>query len=169
MKKVLIFICLLIGGLTVSAQRYAYIDSEYILSKIPEYKTAQDELNSLSTDWQKEIESKFTEITRLKKKYQADKILLTPDMRTKRENEIDKKEIAVKQLQNQRFGTNGNLFKKQIELIKPIQDKIFNAIKKMSFDGSYAFVFDKANSAALIYTDPKYNKSDKILKNLGYK
>ena len=169
MKKIFVLISCTILTLSISAQRYAYIDSEYILENIPEYKTAQQELNDLSITWEKEIDTKFTEFGRLNKKYQADKILLTDEMRVKREQEISSKEEEVKALQKKRFGVNGDLFKKRTELIKPIQDKIFNAIKKMAFEGSYAFVFDKANSATLIYTDPKYDKSDKILKNLGYK
>ncbi|MCE2846066.1 MAG: OmpH family outer membrane protein [Sphingobacteriales bacterium] len=151
------------------AQKYAYIDSQYILDNISEYKAAQQQLDQLSIAWQKEIESKYAVIDKLYKDYQAEQILLTEDMRRKREMEITTKEKEVKEFQKQKFGYEGELFKKKQELIKPIQDKIYNAVKKMATEQSYAVIFDKSGDLVMLYTNPKYDKSDDILSAMGYK
>ncbi|MFM9008987.1 MAG: OmpH family outer membrane protein [Bacteroidota bacterium] len=151
------------------AQKYAYIDSQYILDNISEYKAAQQQLDQLSIAWQKDIESKYAVIDKLYKDYQAEQILLTEDMRRKREMEITSKEKEVKEFQKQKFGYEGELFKKKQELIKPIQDKIYNAVKKMATEQSYAVIFDKSGDLVMLYTNPKYDKSDDILSAMGYK
>lgn len=151
------------------AQKYCYVNTEHILENIPEYKSAQKQLDQISVQWQKEIEAKYTMIDKLYKDYQADQILLTEEMRKKRESEIVNKEKEVKDMQKQRFGVDGDLFKKKQELVKPIQDKIYNAIKKMATDQSYAVVFDKAGALTMLFANPKYDKSDEILLQLGYK
>jgi outer membrane protein len=168
MKKLIAF--LFFAGVVVSAysQRFAYIDSQYILSKIPEYKTAQDELNQLSLQWQKEIEAKYSEIDQLYKAYKADEVLLTEDMKQKRQAEIEQKEQAVKDLQKQRFGVNGDLFKKRQELVKPIQDKIYNAVQDLAEKQNFSVIFDKSSDLTMLYTSSKYDKSDEILRNMGY-
>jgi outer membrane protein len=152
-----------------NAQKYAYVDTEYILQNIPDYKSAQGQIDNLSTQWQKEIEAKYAEIDKLYKAFQAEQILLTEEMKRKRENEIIAKEKEVKELQKARFGVDGELFKKRQELIKPIQDKVYNAIKALAEKGSYAVIFDKSSGASLLYTNPKFNKSDEILLAMGYK
>lgn len=151
------------------AQKYAYVDTEYILQNIPDYKSAQGQIDNLSTQWQKEIEAKYAEIDKLYKAFQAEQILLTEEMKRKRENEIIAKEKEVKELQKARFGVDGELFKKRQELIKPIQDKVYNAIKALAEKGSYAVIFDKSSGASLLYTNPKFDKSDEILLAMGYK
>lgn len=151
------------------AQKYAYVDTEYILQNIPDYKSAQGQIDNLSTQWQKEIEAKYAEIDKLYKAFQAEQILLTEEMKRKRENEIIAKEKEVKELQKARFGVDGELFKKRQELIKPIQDKVYNAIKALAEKGSYAVIFDKSSGASLLYTNPKFDKSDDILLAMGYK
>ena len=168
MKKLLFF--LFVSGVFFSAhaQRFAYVDSQYILSKIPEYRTAQDELNQLSIQWQKEIEAKYSEIDQLYKAYKADAVLLTEDMKQKRQAEIEQKEQEVKDLQKQRFGVNGDLFKKRQELVKPLQDKIYNAVQELAEKQNYAIIFDKSSDMTMLYSSPKYDKSDEILKALGY-
>ena len=168
MKK--LFVSLLMAGIFISAgaQRFAYIDSQYILSRIPEYKSAQDELNQLSIQWQKEIEAKYSEIDQLYKAYKADEVLLTEDMKQKRQSEIEQKEQAVKDLQKQRFGVNGDLFKKRQELVKPLQDKIYNAVQDMAEKQNLAVIFDKSSDMTMLYSSPKYDKSDEILKAMGY-
>jgi len=148
------------------AQRFAYIDSQYILSKIPEYKTAQDELNQLSVQWQKEIEAKYSEIDQLFKAYKADEVLLTEDMKEKRKTEIEQKEQEVKDLQKQRFGVGGDLFKKRQELVKPLQDKIYTAVQDLAEKENLAVVFDKSSDLTMLYTNNKYDKSDEILKSI---
>jgi outer membrane protein len=151
-----------------NAQRFAYVDSQYILNKIPEYKTAQDALNQQSVQWQKEIEAKYSEIDQLYKSYKADEVLLTQDMKDKRQSEIEQKEQAVKELQKQRFGVNGDLFKKRQELVKPIQDKVYDAVQQLAEKDNLAVIFDKASDLTMLYTNPKFDKSDEILKEMGY-
>lgn len=168
MKKLVLFLLLAGGFFSVRAQRFAYVDSQYILSKIPEYKTAQDELNQLSVQWQKEIEAKYSEIDQLYKAYKADEVLLTEDMKQKRQAEIEQKEQEVKALQKQRFGVNGDLFKKREELIKPLQDKIYNAVQEIAQKENLAIVFDKSSDLTMLYTNPRYDKSDEVLKEMGY-
>lgn len=172
MKKIiftLASVCLLLVTSGTYAQKYCYVSTEYILENIPEYKSAQQQLDQISVQWQKEIEAKYSVIDKLYKDYQAEQILLTEDMRKKREAEIVNKEKEVKDLQKQRFGVDGDLFKKKQEIVKPIQDKIYNAIKKLATDQSYAVVFDKSGSLTMLFANPKYDKSDEILLQLGYK
>jgi outer membrane protein len=153
---------------SLSAQKYAYVDSEYILKNVPEYQDAQIQLDELSEKWQNEIEAKFLEIDQLYKKYQADVVLLPADMKQKREDEIINLEREVKQYQNEKFGSDGELFQKRQELVKPIQDKIFNALEEIAKSKNYAFIFDKSGSATIMFADPKYDLSDDVLDELGY-
>jgi outer membrane protein len=168
MKK--LFVSLLMTGVVIfaQAQRFAFVDSQYILSRIPEYKSAQDELNQLSLQWQKEIEAKYSEIDQLYKAYKADEVLLTEDMKQKRQSEIEQKEQAVKDLQKQRFGVSGDLFKKRQELVKPLQDKIYNAVQDLAEKQNFAIIFDKSSDMTMLYSSAKYDKSDEILKAMGY-
>ena len=154
---------------SVSAQKFAYVNTQYILENIPDYKTAQQSLDNLSITWQKEIEDKYSIIDKLYKAYQAEQVLLTEEMKRRRQDEIAQKEKDVKDLQKQRFGYEGDLFKKKQELVKPIQDKIYNAVKKLATEQSYAVVFDKSSELIMLFTNPKYDKSDEILLALGYK
>ncbi|MCC6369820.1 MAG: OmpH family outer membrane protein [Bacteroidia bacterium] len=151
------------------AAKFGYVDTDYILSQIPEYKAAQSELDKTSVQWQKEIDAKFSEIDKLYKAYQADAILLTDDMKKKRENEIINKEKEVKDLQKQRFGADGELFKKRQELVKPIQDKVYNGIKAVAEKNALGFILDKSGQVSILYANPKYDKSDDVLVFLGYK
>lgn len=170
MKKVLLsFAILLISTTAIFSQKYAYIDSEYILSNIPEYKDAQNEIDNLSKQWQKEIEQKLKEVDNLYKAFQNESVLLPEEMKKKRESEIIAAEKEAKELQKKRFGKDGDLFKKRQDLIKPIQDRVYNAIEKRAQEKNYVFVFDKAGSLTIIYADAKYDISDEILDDLGYK
>lgn len=154
---------------TTFAQKYAFVNTQYILENIPDYKTAQQTLDNLSIQWQKEIEDKYAIIDKLYKAYQAEQVLLTEEMKKRRQDEITQKEKDVKDLQKQRFGYEGDLFKKKQELVKPIQDKIYNAVKKLATDQGYAVIFDKSGDLTMLYTNPKYDKSDDILSALGFK
>ena len=170
MKKVIIFLFagFLMTG-TTFAQRSVFVDTDYILNKIPAYKEAQEQLDKITLEWQTEIQKKIDNLDKMYKQYQVDKVLLSNDMRQKREQEILEKEKEVKELQKRRFGPEGDRFKKEEELIKPIQDEVFNAIKSIAEAQNYGFVFDAASSAlALIYTDSKLDISDEVLKKLGY-
>lgn len=169
MKKIILslFIILLVSSISC-AQKIGYVDTDYILSNIPEYKAAQAEMDKISVDWQKEIEAKYAEIDKLYKIYQAESVLLTDDMKKKRENEIINKEKEVKELQKQRFGVDGELFNKRMELVKPIQDKVYSAVKQVAERGGLAFIFDKAGQVALLYSNSKYDKSEDVLNFMGY-
>jgi outer membrane protein len=151
------------------AAKFGYVDTDYILSQIPEYKAAQSELDKTSIQWQKEMEIKFNDIDKLYKAYQADAILLTDDMKKKRENEIINRETEAKELQKQRFGVDGELFKKRQELVKPIQDKVYNAIKLMAEKKAMGFILDKSGQVSILYANSKYDISDDVLTYLGYK
>lgn len=169
MKKIW-FAALLLVGTTALAfgQKYAYVDTRYILSNVPEFEEAQQQIDELAISWQKEIEEKFAEIDALYKRYQNEAPLLTQDMKNRRENEIVQKEKEAKELQKKRFGNDGDLFKRREELIRPIQDKIYNAIEKKAKQRSYVFVFDRSDNANLLYADPKNDISNDVLKDMGY-
>jgi outer membrane protein len=168
MKKIVIvalFILFACAG--ANAQHYCIIDSKYILEKMTDYKDAQTKLDNLSKVWQGEIDNKMAEVDKMYKGYQAEKPMLSDDMRKKREDEIVSKEKSAKDLQKQRFGYEGDLFKKRQEFIKPIQDRLFNAVQKMASAKGFDLVFDKAGGVTVFYADPKLDRSEDVLKILG--
>jgi len=169
MKKSILILGLIFVFSYSFGQKFAFVDSEYILSKIPAYKGAQDKVNQLSKEWQKEIEADYAEYDKLFKEFQTEKVLLTDDMKKVREQELSKREAAVKELQRKYFGQDGMLFRKRQELMKPIQDEVYNAIKTLAETGNYSIIFDTAGGTNILYTDPKHDKSDEILEKLGYK
>ncbi|PJA07810.1 MAG: hypothetical protein COX70_05595 [Flavobacteriales bacterium CG_4_10_14_0_2_um_filter_32_8] len=169
MKKFGILILFVISTSFAYSQTFGYVDTEYILGNIPDYKDAQDELDKLSIEWQKQLERKYAEIDKMYKNYQAEQILLTEDMKTKREEEIIKKEKEAKEYQKQKFGVDGELFQKRKELVKPVQDKVYNAISEIANYKKLGVVFDKSSALTMLYTNPKYNISDDVLKKLGFK
>jgi outer membrane protein len=170
MKKIIVSLSLILSAYNFcNAQKYAYIDSDYILANTPEYKSAQTQIDNISIQWQKEVEAKYAEIDKLYKAFQAEEVLLTDDMKKKRENEIIAKEKEAKDLQKQHFGVDGDLFKKRQELVKPIQDKIYNAVKSIAEKGTYAVIFDKSSDLSMLYANPKYDKSDDVLDVMGLK
>ncbi|MDR1792377.1 MAG: OmpH family outer membrane protein [Bacteroidales bacterium] len=170
MKKILsVLVVGLVMGTSsvVMAQKYAYIDSEEILNSMPSYTEAQAQLEKLSIDWQKEIEARFKAIDEMYRKYQQDAVILPEDAKVKRQNEIINAENEAKELQKKRFGTDGDLYKKREELIKPIQDRVFTAIEEYARDRGYAFVFDKAGALTIVYADTKYDITDQVMAKLG--
>lgn len=168
MKKIIVvFVLLLVVAVNADAQRYCVIDSKYILDKLVDYKDAQARLDQMSKSWQTEIDGKMQEVDRMYKAYQAERAILSDDMRKKREDEIVQKEKAAKDLQKQRFGYEGDLFKERQKLVKPIQDKVFNAVQKMAMTKGFDMVLDKAGGVTLFYADPKLDKNDEVLKLLG--
>ncbi len=170
MKKILSIVLFTVAcSLPGLAQKFAFVDTDYILNNIPSYKAAQEQIDKLSADWQKEVEAKYAEIDKIYKSYQSEKVLLSEDMKNKREEEIVKKEQEAKDLQKKYFGTDGSLFKKRQELVKPIQDEIYNAVKELSVEQGYAVIFDTAAGMGMLYTNPKNDKSDEVLQRLGYK
>jgi len=169
MKKIIIIALVSLFSAALFAQKYAYVDTEYILNNIPVYESAKTQLDDLTTEWKSEIDVFKTSIDKMYTDYQSERVLLTEELRLKREEEIMQKEKEMRELQQKYFGKEGMLFKKREELIKPIQDDIYNAIKEIATEGSYAVIFDTANSLNMLYTDPRYDKSDDVLTKLGYK
>ena len=169
MKKVFLLFGLFAMTLTsVFAQRFAYIDTKYILEKMPEYNKAQTMLDNQAEQWQKEIDTKSEQLKKMYAKYDAEAFLLTADLKKQREDEIVKAEDEVQELQKKRFGFNGDLFSKRQELIQPVQDKVFDAVQKIAEQRAYDFIFDKASGGAtMLYTNPKYDISEEVLNKLG--
>lgn len=157
---------LLFGLNFVFAQKFGYFDSEYVLSKLPEYSKAQGEIDQLSAAWQKEVEEMQSKVEALYRSYQAEQVLLTEAMKTERMDEIKKKETELKDYQKKVFGYKGLYFLKKQELIKPLQDKIFDAVEKVCKANRLAFLFDKAE-LVMVYTDPRHDYTDFILEELG--
>ena len=155
-------------SLPAMAQKFAYIDSEYVLQHMPEYASAQTELNNYAIQWQAEIEAKLEAADRLEVAYRAERVLLTPEMRVKREEEIAKKRVEAKEMQKLRFGVEGELFQKRQELIEPVQQQIFESLKDIASGSGYMVIFDKSNQSNMLYTNPKYDISDRLIKKLGY-
>jgi outer membrane protein len=168
MKRILLILSIFIFTGSSQAQKFAYVDSQFILEHIPEYKQAKEEIDNLSYQWQEEIEAAYQNIDKLYRAYQTDKVLLTDKMRQAREDEIIQKEKEVKELQQQRFGTDGDLYKKQEELIRPIQNLIYNAVQEYAKEGRYGVIFDKSGDLLMLYADENLDKSEKILDRLGY-
>jgi outer membrane protein len=170
MKKLIIIAVIAITTtFAASAQKFAYVDSEYILNNIPSYKGAQEQIDKLSKEWEKEIQDKLADIDKMYKSFQSEKVLLTEELKTKREEEIVKKEQEVKDLQKKYFGRDGMLNKKRQELVKPIQDEVYNAVKEISLEQGFALIFDTASNPGVLYSNPKNDKSDEVLQRLGYK
>jgi outer membrane protein len=169
MRKIAIIILTVFAlPLASLGQKFAYVDTEYILSRIPTYRAAQEQLDRIAAQYEAEIAEKYKELDKMFQDFQAEKILLTEEMKKKREDEIITKERSVKELQMRYFGRDGMLFKKREELVKPIQDQVFNAVKEIATEGGFAIIFDSAGSANMLYTNPRYDKSDEVLQKLGY-
>lgn len=171
MKK-LLFVALMVLGTAVGAsaqQRYAVIDTKYILERIPAYKEADAKLKLIGEQWQKEIDDLQVQLDKMYKNYESEQFMLTEALKKKREDELFEKEKQVRDLQKKRFGYEGDLFKERQRLIKPVQDKVYDAIQKIANSRSYDFVLDKSEGITIIFADPKLDKSDDVLKELGIK
>jgi outer membrane protein len=170
MKKIILAVCLLITlAFTAEAQRYAIVDTKYILDKIPQYKDAQQQLDQISAQWQKEIDQKQAELDRMYRNYEAEQVMLSDELKKKREDELFMREKEVRDLQRKRFGFEGDLFKKREELVKPIQDRVYTAIQKIAVNRQYDFILDKSEGITVIFADPKLDRSEDVLKELGVK
>ncbi|HVM87198.1 MAG TPA: OmpH family outer membrane protein [Puia sp.] len=169
MKKLLLVVIASFSFAFANAQRYAIVDTKYILGKMPEYTDAQKKLDLQSEAWQKEIDDKQEVLNKMYKDYEAEQVMLSDELKKKREDEIFNKEKEVRDLQRKRFGFEGDLFKKRQELVKPIQDKVYNAIQKIAISRMYDFVLDKSEGITVIFADPKLDKSEDVLKELGIK
>lgn len=167
-RSVLTLITILFISMGAFAQKFAYVDTEYILGRIPTFKAAQEQLDRIAQEYQAEIEEEYQQLEKMFQTFENEKVLLTPEMKRKREEEIITRERTVKEQQMRYFGQNGILFKKREELVKPIQDQVFNAIKELATEGGFAVIFDSASSTNMLYTNPRYDKSDEVLQKLGY-
>ena len=134
---------------------------------MPDYTDAQKEIDDLAEKWQKDVEKKYNEIQSKYKSFQEEEILLPEETKKIRLDEIMELEVKAKELQKKRFGVEGDLFKKRKELIDPIQDKIYKAVKELSKDNNYSFILDKSKNSNIIYADPKYDKSDAVLRKIN--
>ena len=170
MKKILFVLLILLGSMyAVNAQRYAIVDSKYILEKLQDYRDAQTKLDNFSAQWEKEIDQKQANLDRMYKEYEAEQVMLSDELKKKREDQLYNLEKELRDLQRKRFGFEGDLFKKRQELIKPIQDRVYNAIQKIAVQRSYDFILDKSEGITVIFADPKLDKSEDVLKELGVK
>ena len=169
MKKILLIaIVVLMGTISTYAQKYALIDMDYILNKIPQYEMANEQLDQISKRWQTEVETKAAEAEAMYKQYQADMVFLTADQKTAKENAIVAKEKEVQDLRLKYFGPEGELFQKRNSLIGHIQDDIYNAVKEIAEQKSYSMVIDRSSADAIIFASPKIDISKEVLSKLGY-
>ncbi len=170
MKQILFSLTLLLAlSLGVQAQRYAVVDTKYILDKLSDYRDAQAKLDQFSEQWQKEIDAKQAALDKMYKDFEAEQVMLSDDLKKKRQDELFVREKEVRDLQRKRFGFEGDLFKKRQELVKPIQDKVYTAIQKIAVARMYDFILDKSEGITVIFADPKLDKSEDVLKELGVK
>lgn len=170
MKRYFLIGLMLLAGTTAFAQKFAYVDTEYILKHLPEYKSSLNQLNVLSQQWQQQVDNNFTEIDKMYKTYQADQVLLTEDMRKRRENEIIEKEKQAKDFQRRIFGPEGELFQTRSRLISPIQEKVAKSVGEVAKVKLLDFIFDKSSEATMmIYASSSYDVSNDVITRLGYK
>jgi outer membrane protein len=163
----LLALSLLTGSFEARAQKFGWVDSEFIMAKMPEYAKAQQELNAMSDTWQREIEAQKKDLDKLYRNYQAEEVVLTEPMKKKRQDEILKKEQDIKAYQNKQFGYEGQLFKKRQELNKPVQDKVFEAVEKVAKKKQLAVLFDKSGDMTMLYTNPAHDYTEFVLEELG--
>ena len=170
MKKILFLLAfsLFVAG-AAQAQKYAIIDTKYILDKLPEYKNAQKQVDDFASTWQKEIDNMQKDLDKMYRDFEAEQVMLTEELVKKRQDQLFVKEKAVRDLQRQRFGFEGDLFKKRQELVQPIQNKVYNAVQRLATARGYDFVLDKSEGITVIFADPKLEKSDDVLRELGIK
>ena len=169
-KLILSIVCVLAFVCYGHAQaRYAIVDTKYILDKMPEYKDAQKRLDQTSMQWQKEIDDKQAALDKMYKDFEAEQIMLSDTLKKKREDQLFNREKEVRDLQRKRFGFEGDLFKLRQDLVKPIQDKVYNAIQQLAVNRMYDFILDKSEGITVIFADPKLDKSEDVLKLLGIK
>ena len=166
MKALILALTLIFGTGFAYSQKYAYIDSDYILAELPEYSDAKAKLDKLADRWTKDIEQRYEILKQKKENFDREEVLLPSEERKKRLEEIDVLETEAMEMQKARFGVTGQYFSKRQELIKPIQDRVYDAMQKIASKRSYAFVFDKANQSNLIYADDKYDISDQVIKEV---
>ncbi|MBK7807987.1 MAG: OmpH family outer membrane protein [Saprospiraceae bacterium] len=169
-KRIIIGFSLVLGLLVnIEAQKIAIVDINEVLSSLPEYQNAQTELDRIAAEWRQEIAQEFDKVKSMYNKFQAEQVLLSADDKTKKEDEIVKKESEVRELQKTKFGPDGALFKKRQEMVSPIQDKVFGAIESYAADRGFDIIFDKGGATGLLFTNPEYDKTADLKKRLNIK
>jgi len=168
MKALVLVLVLVFGTAFANSQKYAYIDSDYILANVPAYTDAKEKLDKLADRWTKEIEKRYEVLLMKKENFAREEVLLPSEEKKKRKVEIETLELEAMQMQKLRFGVSGDYFQKRQELIKPIQDEVYDAMQDVASKRNYIFVFDKANQSNLVYADSKYDISNKVIKEMGF-
>jgi outer membrane protein len=168
LQKLILLSSILLLSINGYAQKFAYVDTDYILTKVPEFVQAEEKINEFSKQWQSEIEAAYQDVEQMYRTYQSEQVLLTSEMKTKREESIIEKEKSVQTLQQKYFGTQGELYKKRQDLIKPIQDRIFDAVQQLAATNKYSIIFDASSDLIMLYSNPDLDKSDKVLELMGY-
>jgi len=169
-KRIIIGFSLVLGLMVnIEAQKIAIVDINEVLSSLPEYQNAQTELDRIAAEWRQEIAQEFDKVKSMYNKFQAEQVLLSADDKTKKEDEIVKKESEVRELQKTKFGPDGALFKKRQEMVSPIQDKVFGAIESYAADRGFDIIFDKGGATGLLFTNPEYDKTADLKKRLNIK
>ncbi len=166
-KNLFLIVCCLCLVAFTHAQRYAIIDTKYILDRLPDYRQAQKQLDDVAANWQKEIDAMQQELDKMYRDFEAEQVMLSNDLRKKREDQLFVKEKSLRDLQRKRFGFEGDLFKIRQDLIKPIQDKVYNAVQKLAVQRGYDFILDKSEGITVIFADPKLEKSEDVLREMG--
>jgi outer membrane protein len=169
MKNTVLTLCFLLLGLFAQAQKYAVIDTRYILDRMPEYRAAQQSLDRMAAGWQVQIDSMQSSLDKMYRDFEAEQVMLTAELKKRREDQLFAKEKELRDLQRRRFGFEGDLFKKRQELVKPVQDKVYSAVQKIASARGYDFVLDKSEGITIIFADPKLDKSEDVLRELGIK
>jgi outer membrane protein len=167
MKKTIFLLILTLISFHSISQKFGYIDSEYITSKMPEYKQAEEAILKYSEKWVQDIQTKYSELDKMRQQFQQEEILMTPEIKRERQKNIEDKENEIKELNNKIFGMNGTLTQKRKELMKPILDDIYKACEKVARQKQLMFIFDKASDLTMIYTDPRHDYSDFVMDVLG--
>lgn len=169
MRKIFMTLILaVVACVAASAQKFALVDMEYIFSNVPSYEMANEQLNQLSQRWQKEVEVVSKEAENMYNSYLADKVFLTDEQVKKREADIVAKEKSATELRYRYFGPEGELYQKRQTLLKPIQDEVYNAVKKVAEERGYQAIFDRASSSDIVYASPRIDVSNEVLAKLGY-
>lgn len=169
MRKLIIIATLILLAVPARAQKYASVNTAYILSNLPEYNQALNKVNKYVDEWRSELEAKQVEVEELRQRYEQESYLLPENLKQRRQDEIRTKESELRNLQQQRFAPGGDLDQKRAELMKPVQDRVYNAIERVAREKNYAFVFDRAGSATVLYVADKYDISNQVLEMLGVK
>lgn len=169
MRKLATILLFIVFAFPIQAQKYACVNTAYIMGSVPEYNQALNKVNKYAEEWRKELEAKQAELDELREQYQQESYLLPENLKQRRQDEMRTKEAELRSLQQQRFAPGGDLDQKRAELMKPVQDRVYNAIERVAREKNYAFVFDKAGSATLLYVSEKYDISNQVLELLGVK